>query len=238
MNPRPTPAARLPRAAGKCFTADVAHPRAARPTGESRRPPGRTSARGLVAWSALLLLALPAVALAHAEHGGAAGFGSGFSHPWSGLDHVIAMVAVGLWGAQLRAPAVWVLPVAFPLVMAIGGFLGLIGLPLPGVEIGIAVSAVLLGTAVLAEFRAPLAVATIAVGIFGLFHGHAHGTELPEGQDGVVYSLGFVLATGLLHGVGIALGVIHRWPAGRVALRGAGGVIAALGGYFLWQALA
>lgn len=184
----------------------------------------------------VLLSANPADA--HVQSGHAGGFGTGFGHPWSGLDHIVAMVAVGLWGAQLRAPAIWMLPVTFPLVMAMGGFLGLIGINLPAVEIGIALSAVLLGGAVCAEWRPPLAIAAVLVGVFGLFHGHAHGTELPEGGDGLLYSIGFVMATGVLHGVGIAIGLVHRWPTGRLALRGAGAGIAVLGARFLWLAMA
>ena len=146
------------------------------------------------------------------------------------------MVAVGVWGAQLGAPAIWLLPVTFPLVMAFGGFLGLVGVPLPGVEIGIAASAVLLGAAVMTERRVPLYAAGALVGLFAIFHGHAHGTELPPGQSGLLYSLGFVIATGCLHAIGIAIGAIHRWPAGKIALRVAGGGIGLAGLFFLWQA--
>lgn len=176
-------------------------------------------------------------AFAHVQEGQAAGFLSGLSHPVSGLDHVLAMVAVGLWGAQLGLPAIWLLPVAFPLVMAFGGFLGLVGIPLPGVEIGIALSAVSLGVAVAAEARPPLWATTLLVAVFAVFHGHAHGTELPEGQSGLAYSLGFVVATGLLHAGGIAIGLIHRWPAGRAGLRVLGTLVAIGGAVFLWWAL-
>lgn len=185
--------------------------------------------------AALALMAAPAEA--HIRQGEAGGFLSGLAHPVSGLDHIIAMVAVGLWGAQLGAPAIWLLPVTFPMVMAFGGFLGLIGIPLPGVEIGIALSGVLLGAAVLVEYKAPLWIAAVLVGIFGLFHGHAHGAELPPGEDGLLYSLGFVLATGALHAAGIAIGTVHRWDWGRTALRLAGAGIS-LGGFtFLVEAL-
>jgi urease accessory protein len=168
-------------------------------------------------------LALTAVVFfAHEQVGAAAGFLNGLRHPVSGLDHVLAMIAVGLWGAQLGQPAIWILPVTFPMVMAVGGFLGLVGVPLPGVEIGIAVSAILLGLMVAGA----------------IFHGHAHGTELPDGQSGLTYSIGFVIATGCLHGVGIAIGLIHKWPAGRTALRMAGALVAIAGVYFLWGAVA
>jgi urease accessory protein len=184
-----------------------------------------------------LCAALASPALAHVQVGEATGFLAGFLHPISGLDHVLAMVAVGLWGAQLGAPAIWLLPVTFPLVMALGGFLGLVGVPLPGVEIGIAASALLLGVAVMTERRPSLYAAAALVGFFAIFHGHAHGTELPPGQSGLLYSLGFVVATGCLHAIGIAIGAIHRWPAGKVALRLAGGGVGLAGVFFLWQAV-
>lgn len=185
----------------------------------------------------LVLLAWATPALAHVEQGAAAGLLAGLSHPVSGLDHVLAMLAVGLWGAQLGAPALWVLPVAFPMMMAVGGMLGLIGVPLPGVEIGIALSAIVLGILVLTEAKPKLPVAIVLVGVFALFHGHAHGTELPDGQSGLTYSIGFVTATGCLHGLGIVIGLVHRWSWGRSFLRLAGGGIAAAGLYFMWRAL-
>lgn len=183
----------------------------------------------------LLLVAIPA--LAHVQEGQAAGFLTGLAHPVSGLDHVLAMVAVGLWGAQLGVPAIWLLPVTFPLVMAFGGFLGLVGIPLPGVETGIALSALALGLAVATSWRPPLAIAALMVAAFAVFHGHAHGTELPAGQSGLTYSIGFVMATGLLHLAGISIGLIHRWPVGRVVLRVLGAGVAAGGLFFLWRAL-
>jgi urease accessory protein len=163
---------------------------------------------------------------------------NGLLHPISGLDHVLAMVSVGLWGAQLGPPAVWLLPVTFPMVMAVGGFLGLVGIHVPGVEIGIALSVLLLGLMVALEGKPALVAAAVLVGAFAIFHGHAHGTELPPGQSGLMYSLGFVVATGALHGLGIAIGAVHRWPIGRVALRAAGAVVALAGSVFLWRALA
>lgn len=192
------------------------------------------AARLLVAAS---LAALTPSAIAHVQSGEAAGFLTGFLHPISGLDHVLAMVAVGLWGAQLGIPAIWVLPVTFPMVMALGGFLGLLGVPLPSVEIGIAASAILLGAAVMTERRPPLYAAAALVGFFAIFHGHAHGTELPPGQSGLLYSLGFVVATGCLHAIGVAIGTMHRWPAGRIALRIAGGGVGLAGVFFLWRAV-
>ena len=194
-------------------------------------------ARARLLLAALLLLAGAEPVLAHEQAGQAQGFLTGFRHPLSGLDHVLAMIAVGLWGAQLGPPALWLLPVTFPMVMAIGGFLGLMGVPLPGVEIGIALSALLLGSVVSCETKPPLMVAASLVGFFAIFHGHAHGTELPAGQSGLAYSIGFVVATGLLHGTGIAFGLVHRWRAGRIALRTAGAAVALAGVAFLWRAL-
>ena len=185
---------------------------------------------------ALAFAALPTAAFAHAQVGSATGFLTGFMHPLTGLDHIIAMVAVGLWGAQLGAPAIWMLPVTFPMVMAFGGFLGLIGVPIPGVEIGIALSGVLLGAAVMTESRPPLWVAAALVAVFAICHGHAHGAELPPGTSGLTYSIGFVVATGLLHACGIGIGSAHRWSYGRLALRALGGLISVGGVFFLAQA--
>jgi urease accessory protein len=187
---------------------------------------------------ALAATLAPGAASAHIVAGEAVGFVSGFQHPISGLDHVIAMVAVGLWGAQLGKPAIWALPVTFPLVMACGGFLGLIGVHLPGSEVAIGLSGLCLGAAVALEWRPPLAAAAALVGLFGLFHGYAHGAELPPGQNALLYSLGFVLATGLLHACGITIGLLHKWHWGRLALRGAGAVIACGGVIFVWSAFA
>lgn len=191
----------------------------------------------LTLWTILVTVLWPLYAWAHVGSGEAGGFLTGIQHPVSGFDHVIAMFAVGLWGAQLGAPAIWLLPVVFPMMMAGGGMLGLMGIPIPGVEIGIAVSAVVLGFMVLAEARLKIQLAMAVVAFFAIFHGHAHGTELPAGQSGLLYSIGFVAATGCLHGFGIAIGLIHRWQAGRLVLRGAGSVVCAAGIYFLVRAL-
>ena len=185
----------------------------------------------------LFLLLYPLTAFAHKRGGEAIGFVSGFEHPISGLDHILAMVTVGMWGAQLGTPAIWVLPVVFPMVMALGGMMGLMGIKLPGIELCIALSALALGFAVFREARPKLWIAAIIVGFFAVSHGHAHGTELPLGASGVLYSIGFVIATGLLHATGIAIGLVHRWSAGRLALRIAGAVVAMGGVFFLWKAI-
>lgn len=183
------------------------------------------------------LFLLAQSAWAHDATAVAGGFGSGFMHPILGWDHVAAMVAVGLWGAVLGQPAMWILPVTFPLVMALGGALGVAGVPLPGVEIGIAVSALILGAMVLAAARPPLWLAALIVAVFAVFHGHAHGTELPQAVSPLAYSLGFVLSTGLLHMAGIAVGLLTHWRQGYLLVRAGGGLIALAGAVFLTRAI-
>lgn len=175
--------------------------------------------------------------LLHDGVGLADGFVSGFFHPLTGPDHLVAMVAVGLWGAFLGAPAIWLLPVVFPLVMAVGGVLGILGVPLPAVETGIAASAVVLGLMVALAVKVKLPVSAALVGAFAIFHGHAHGTELPDAAAALPYSLGFVVATGLLHVAGIALGTLTNRPGGRVFARVLGAVIALVGAGYLFGVL-
>jgi urease accessory protein len=181
----------------------------------------------------ILLVATASPVLAHSEAGMAGGFFSGLKHPISGLDHVVAMVAVGLWGAFLGAPAIWLLPIVFPVVMAVGGVLGILGVAVPSVEVGIALSAVVLGLCVALALRPPLWIAAVIVGAFAIFHGHAHGTELPGSANAVAYAVGFVVATGLLHVAGIAFGLLVRWDAGKLLVRAGGGLIALAGVAFL-----
>lgn len=183
----------------------------------------------------LVSLLVCASASAHSEGGGAGGFTSGFAHPLTGLDHIVAMVAVGLWGAFLGGRAMWTLPVVFPMVMAVGGALGVVGVALPGVETGIALSGVVLGLMVTLAARPPVWVAAVIVGVFAIFHGYAHGAEMPESSNALAYAIGFVISTGLLHLAGIAFGLLVKWPWGRVAIRAGGGVIAAVGFAFLFK---
>ncbi len=185
---------------------------------------------------ASLLSASPAAA--HSGEGLAGGFFTGLLHPLSGLDHLLAMVAVGLWGAFLGRPLIVALPVVFPSVMAVGGALGMAGLPAPPVELGIALSVLVLGGAIALALKAPVWLACLIVGVFAVFHGYAHGQELPSAADPLGYSVGFVLATGLLHVAGIAVGLLRDRPGGAVLTRGAGALIAVAGVYFLSQALA
>ena len=188
-------------------------------------PQGGGEATALVA-TVLLLITTPA--FAHTGES-AGGFFAGLMHPVLGPDHVIAMVAVGMWGAVLRPPALWLLPIIFPLVMAFGDVLGIAGVPLPAVETGIAASAIVLGAMVALGARPPLWVAAVLLGAFAIFHGYAHGKELPDDANALTFSAGFVIATGALHLAGIAFGLLARWPAGQFAVRGAGGAIALAG---------
>lgn len=191
------------------------------------------SARLALLFATILVMAFPASA--HEAGGGfQGGFASGFTHPLFGWDHVAAMVAVGIWGAFLRQPAIWILPIVFPLVMALGGALGVLGVPVPYIEPGIAGSSIVIGLAILAAWRSPLWLAGLIVGVFAIFHGHAHGTELPHAANPVAYAIGFVISTGLLHLVGIGFGLAVDRPGGKIALRGAGGLIAVLGACFLF----
>jgi urease accessory protein len=183
---------------------------------------------------ALAGVALASPALAHDGEGVTGGLTSGFLHPLTGVDHLVAMIAVGLWGAQLGAPAIFLLPIAFPLVMALGGVLGVLHIPLPAPEMMIALSALLLGAAVAMRVRPPVVVAALIVALFAIFHGHAHGAELPGAADPMAYGVGFVTATGLLHGFGILTGALSRWPLGARVIQGLGASIALLGGYFLF----
>ena len=181
----------------------------------------------------LLLFVTSSTVLAHTGSGSVDGFLSGLAHPVFGWDHVVAMVAVGLWGAFLGRPAIWLLPIVFPLVMALGGALGIAGVSLPAVETGIALSGLVLGLMVAFAIKPPLAVAAMLVGIFAIFHGHAHGTELPDAANPMAYAAGFVIATGGLHLLGIALGHLTRMKYGEYIVRGAGALIALAGTAFL-----
>lgn len=206
----------------------------ARGAGLRRTKVSTTSRNLLYALALLMVSGIPDVAMAHVDDPGfAGGFVTGFTHPLFGWDHVLAMVAVGLWGAFLGTPAIWLLPVVFPLIMAFGGVFGIIGVPVPAVETGIALSSVVLGGLIVTAMRTPLWIAVIVVGSFAVFHGHAHGTELPNATSPISYSTGFVVATGLLHLFGIGFGFLASWPTGALAVRTAGAAIAVAGVVFL-----
>ena len=179
-----------------------------------------------------VLAASSGAAFAHPGHGDAAGFTHGFLHPLGGLDHVLAMVAVGLFAAHLGGRALWAVPAAFVAAMALGGTLGMAGAALPFVETGIAVSVIVLGVAVALRVSVPTLVAMGLVGFFAVFHGYAHGAEMPADGSGASYAAGFLAATALLHAAGIALGIaVARLGeiAGRRTVQLAGGAMALAG---------
>lgn len=163
--------------------------------------------RSILGLCAAAITVAPVAAWAHTGIGPTQGIMSGFSHPFSGLDHVLTMTAVGVFAAQLGGRALWLLPLTFVSVMALAGLAGMAGVALPFVEIGIAISVIVLGLAIALELSVPTSVATALVGLFAIFHGHAHGTEMPESLSGLAYGLGFVCATAVLHAAGIGLGV-------------------------------
>jgi urease accessory protein len=202
------------------------------PHRRSQRP-SRVVAAAIVAGAALLLADS---ANAHVGTGLAGGFASGFMHPFSGFDHLLAMICVGLWGAFLGRPLIYALPVVFPVVMVIGAAMGMFGVPLPPVEIGIALSVLVLGGCIALSLKAPVWMAVLIVATFAVFHGYAHGLELPSAADPIGYSVGFVFATGLLHVTGIGIGLLNDWPRGVIVTRSFGGIIGAIGVGFLFGA--
>jgi urease accessory protein len=157
---------------------------------------------------ATLALLAPSIAFAHVGIGDTDGIAHGLMHPVSGVDHVLAMVAVGLFAAHLGRRALWLVPLAFVMMMAAGGVLGMTGIGLPYVEIAIGLSVVVLGIIVATRVNPPVAIAMALVGFFAIFHGHAHGAEMPETASGLAYGAGFVLATALLHAIGIGLALV------------------------------
>lgn len=184
--------------------------------------------------AALALIAAPASA--HTGHD-VLGFSTGFLHPILGIDHVIAMIAVGLWAAMLGGRAIYVLPLVFPLVMIFGGALGMNGVALPQVEPMIAVSGIVLGLVVALYVKPALWVSALMVGMFAVFHGHAHGTEIPAASNAFGYAAGFVIATALLHAAGIGIGRLIGAKSGEYVARAAGAVIALTGAAFLFGAV-
>jgi urease accessory protein len=177
-------------------------------------------------------LSASSAAQAHVAVGDTSGLAHGFMHPMSGIDHILAMVAVGLFAAHLGGRALWLVPLSFVSMMIVGGALGMAGVPLPFVEIGIGLSVIVLGLAVATSLDVPTAIAMALVGFFAIFHGHAHGAEMPETASGLEYGAGFVLATATLHGLGIGLGLAIGNPSqayGRRILQAAGGVMALTG---------
>lgn len=191
------------------------------------------AALGLLSVTALCALAMPGLAEAHIIQGETGGFLHGFEHPLSGLDHLLAMFCVGLWGAQMGGRSVWTMPIAFPLIMVVGGLLGIAGVPIVGIETGIALSIIVLGAAIAFRWHPPSIVALALIAVFAICHGYAHGAELPAATDPADYAIGFVVATGLIHIAGIAVGLLfQRIREGQLS-RALGGLIGIGGIYFL-----
>jgi urease accessory protein len=168
----------------------------------------RIAPRLAAASLALAIIAVPTIASAHPGHEGAPGFIHGFLHPLGGVDHILAMVAVGLFAARLGGRALWLVPASFVTAMAMAGVIGMSGFALPYVEAGIALSILVLGAAIALETAMPVAAAMGLVAFFAVFHGYAHGAEMPESVSGLAYGLGFVAATAALHGLGIGIGLL------------------------------
>jgi len=189
---------------------------------------------------AVAIMLVPGAAFAHTGHGEAAGFAYGFMHPLGGLDHLLAMVAIGLFAGGLGGRAMWLVPASFISVMALGGVLGIANLPVPHVEIAIAASVAILGAIIALGVKAPVAVAMGLAGLFAVFHGYAHGAEMPADGSGLAYGLGFMSATALLHVSGLALGLLFGAlgeARGRAFYRVAGVAIALAGAGLLVQVI-
>jgi urease accessory protein len=192
----------------------------------------RTGLTRVIGVAFTLVTLAPTTASAHIGNGGGHGFVHGFLHPLGGADHVLAMVAVGLLAWQLGGRALWLLPATFMAVMALGGMLAFAGAALPGIEPGIAASVIVLGALVALGVKAPVAIAAAIAGMFAIFHGHAHGSEFPDGAAAAAYASGFLSATALLHVGGVGLGerlgrmseasglALHRLGGAGVALAG------------------
>jgi urease accessory protein len=181
--------------------------------------------------AAAALFMTPACAHTDASH--IIGLSAGFTHPFSGLDHLLAMVAVGIWAAQHRRAALWLLPLVFPLMMAVGAFIGMTGIGSIAVETGIAGSVAVLGLLIAFAVRMPIWAGAIVVSMFALMHGYAHGLELPQHASPVLYGAGFIAATALLHLIGIGMGILGGTKIAHRAVRVVGAVIAAVGAYML-----
>ena len=186
----------------------------------------------LTALLGLAVTALNSAAFAHVgDHSG--GLAGGIAHPFSGIDHILAMVAVGLWASQLGRPACWLLPLTFPAVMAVGALLGASGLVLPWVEPAIAGSVIVFGAVIAFALRPSLAVGSVVIALFALFHGHSHGIESPAQGSILAYDAGFIVATLALHAIGFAIGIFANHVPVRYVARAAGAAIAAVGVFLL-----
>lgn len=179
----------------------------------------------------VLFFVFPGLALAHTGIGQTTGFIQGFGHPIAGADHLLAMVAVGLWATQTGGRALWAVPCTFISVMILGGVLGFSGVPLPFIEEGILVSVLILGVLIAGAFRFPLLYSALIVGLFAVFHGHAHGTEIPFAIGAGSYTFGFALATAMLHTAGMGVGILMQKTGLHTVTRFTGGAIALSGVY-------
>ena len=190
--------------------------------------------KALAFLAAATAVAAPTIAFAHPGVGQVHDLAHGFAHPLTGLGHVIAMLAVGVFAAQLGGRALWLVPATFITVMAAAGIAGMLGVTIPYVETGIALSVVVLGAVIAFAVRVPVAIAMAIVGLFAIFHGHVHGTEMPGSASGILLGFGFVAATAILHAIGIGFGVlIGRAPGGRQIAQLAGGAAVVVGAVFL-----
>jgi urease accessory protein len=183
----------------------------------------------IFAIAAATVLIATRIASAHPGHGGHGGFAGGLAHPFSGIDHILAMIAVGLLAVQIGGRAVWALPLTFVALMTGGGILNLAGLPVPFVEQGIMASVLILGLMLAAAIRMPMTIPLGFVGLFAIFHGFAHVAEMRAGISPLGYALGFIAATSLLHAIGISLALAARWIGSKELVRVGGAAIALCG---------
>jgi urease accessory protein len=186
-----------------------------------------TWTRGAVVAALVLTAATPALAHPGTDH--VHSLASGFAHPFGGFDHLLAMLAVGLWAGMTGGRAVWAWPAAFVSLMLVGGAIGASHLTVPFAEAGILASVVMLGIAVTASLRASTLLGALVIGAFALLHGYAHGIELPSGASAASYMAGFALATALLHSIGATAAIVAGQGAGRVAVRATGALVAVAG---------
>lgn len=208
-----------------------------RPNADPRHKPGCASAadslRTIQLFAIMISLFATSLIFAHAGHGDSDGFLHGLTHPVGGLDHILAMVAVGVWAAMLGGRAVWMVPTSFIALMAIGGAMGMSGVAFPFVEQGIGGSVLVLGVLIAIAARLPVYVASGIVGAFALFHGVAHGAEMPFTESGLGYGLGFLVATAILHLIGVGIGIGAERIAAPAFVRTAGAGVAVVGGLLL-----
>ena len=187
--------------------------------------------------SLFVLFLIPGVAFAHTSLGGTSGLMHGFLHPLSGLDHQLAMILVGVFAYRLGGRALCLVPLTFVTVMAFGGFLGIMGVRIPFIELGIALSVIVLGAIVAVGVKVPVAVAIGVVGLFAIFHGHVHGSEMPLNISGFEYGVGFIMATTLLHGIGFLIGGMSSKTLGNNMYRVVGGLASVAGAALLFTPL-